>query len=160
YGFGSDAATLRRIQDIVGRTNPPLRLDYLRRDVFTGVKGSELGKLPTADGDSPFALQRVFTLRGLFCGGAAWWDREMPVNRPASPLLDMLNVGYLVDYPDPPALPELRHRPFEADLAGVRFYRNPNPLPRFFLPGRVQVSSSAEETFAEMGRPDFNPAEE
>jgi hypothetical protein len=84
----------------------------------------------------------------------------LPVIRPNSPLLDMLNVGYLVDYPDPPALPEFRQRPFEADLAGVRFYRNPNPLPRFFLAGKLQISRSAAETFADLARPDFKPAEE
>jgi membrane protein YfhO len=159
FGFGTDSAPLRRIQDMVGRANPPLRLDYLQKDIFVGVKGSEQVKLPTADGDNPLVLQRILTLRRLFCGGY-WWERDLPVNRPNSPLLDMLNIGYLVDIPDPPALPELRQRPYEGDVAGVRFYPNPHALPRFFLAGKLVLSRSAEETFADLSRPDFRPAEE
>jgi hypothetical protein len=73
----------------------------------------------------------------------------------------MLNIGYLAA--------QLAETPGKfanslGDLAGafggLRFYRNPAPLPRFFLVHRLHISKSAADTFSYLARPDFKPAEE
>jgi hypothetical protein len=151
---------LASVQKLVDVTNPPLRVDYLDTGSYTFIQGSEILKVPTANGDNPFMLQRIRSLRRLFCGGY-YWLRKLPVNRPGSPLLSMLSVGYLAallaETPAkfPNSLGELA-----GDFAGMRFYRTPAPLPRFFLVHRLHISNGAADTFAYLARPDFRPAEE
>jgi hypothetical protein len=56
-------------------------------------------KLPTADGDNPFALKRIIALRWLFCR-LQLLGASVPVNRLSSPLLGILNIGYLAGIED------------------------------------------------------------
>jgi hypothetical protein len=152
--------SLAKMQTLLDRTNPPLRVDYLDRTLDTFVVASEMLKLPSANGDNPFALQRVVSIRKLFCAGG-WWERLLTVNRPASPLVDMLNIGFLLSS-DGLSPDRLQHTRLElaADIAGVRFYRKPDPLPRFFLVPRLHASHGPDETFSYLARPGFAPAEE
>ncbi len=154
--LGSSEA-LQRLHELTGAASPPLRVDYLQRDVLAAVTAAAPLQLPSPDGDNPFALKRVIALRRLFCGGDPW-DRQLPVNRPFSPLLSMLNVGYLVAYA-PPGNPDPRLS-VAAEFAGIRLYRNPSPVPRFFLVSRVHISRGEQDTLAYLARPDFAPAEE
>lgn len=157
YEIQGSAEALNRLHELTGTTSPSIRVDYLQRDVLAAVTAAAPLQLPSPDGDNPFALKRIIALRRLFCGGETW-DRQLPVNRPLSPLLSMLNVGYLVTYaqagaPDP-ALP------VAAEFAGIRLYRSPAPVPRFFFVSRVHISPGAQETFSYLARPDFAPTQE
>jgi len=155
--YPRDLANVRKLVDI---TNPPVRVDYLDTGEWLFIQGSELLKVPTANGDDPFMLERMLFLRRLFCGGD-YWERKLPVNRPGSPLLGMLNIGYLA------AQSAGASEKFAASLgdlagnfAGLRFYRTPAPLPRFFLARRLHISRGAADTFSYLSRPDFRPADE
>jgi hypothetical protein len=92
YQYFDNSDCLRRIQRLIGSNSPPVRIDYLQTDEFLAATGAELLKLPTADGDNPFALKRIIALRWLFTGGN-FWERQLSVNRLSSPLLGMLNIG-------------------------------------------------------------------
>ena len=157
YEIAGAPGALDKLHALVDTTRPPLRVDYLGRDVFAGITAAAQLRLPTPDGDNPFAISRVIALRRLFCGGH-WWERQLPVNRPLSPLLAMMNVGLLaapVQAPSPgPPFAEA------GAFAGLRLYRNPAALPRFFFVSRLHIARGEEEAFAYLARPDFTPAEE
>lgn len=160
YQIAGVPGALGKIRGLLDTATPPLRVDYLQRDVLIAVTGAERFMLPTADGDNPFAIQRVIALRRLF-GRGQWWERQLPVDRPLSPLLSMLNVGFLASVPEiPPPIPGLERLPVAGEYAGVRFYRNPGVLPRFFLVPQLHLTTGLEETLSYLARSDFDPARE
>ena len=159
YHFPEYPGALPRIRALIGTANPPLRVDYTQRDILGATTGAELLQLPTPDGDNPFVLKRVLAIRRLFSGGN-WWERQLPVNRPTSPLLGMLNVGFLGQIHGDPQPRGLAQLPLEAEFAGVSWYRNPTVLPRFFLVRRLLLASTEDDALHDLAHPDFKPAEE
>jgi len=160
YEIAGYPGSLAKIQELLGGANPPLRVDYVDRGADTFVWGPNMLKLPTPDGDNPLALNRMLALRRLFCAGN-FWERQRNVSNLSSPLVRMLNVGFLASsaFPFTKELgPE--HLPLAADIAGLRFYRKPDPLPRFFLVRRLHIASGADDAFSYLGRADFAPGEE
>ena len=160
YQIAGDSGALERLQELVSVANPPLRVDYLDKEFWPAIWGSDMMKLPTADGDNPFMLQRVLNLRRLFCSGAPW-ERQIPVTSLSSPLINMLNVGFLAGHLRL-SRDQLQHTRLALahDLWGFGFYRNPDVLPRFFLVRRLHISSGEGETFSYLAHPGFAPAEE
>jgi hypothetical protein len=160
YLISGYPGALANVQRLVDVTNPPLRVDYVDTGEWPFIQGSEVLKVPTSNGNNPFMLKRIRSLRRLFCGGY-YWERNLPVNRPRSPLVNMLNVGYLASQSAEASarfansLGELA-----GDFGGVRFYRTAAPLPRFFLVRRLHISNGEAHTFSYLARPDFKPAEE
>lgn len=160
YLISGYPGALANVQKLVDVTNPPVRVDYLDIGAWAFVRGSEVLKVPTASGNNPFMLKRMLLLRRLFCGGN-YWERELPVNRPGSPLVSLLNTAYLAAQTAEASakfansLGELA-----GDFGGLRFYRTPAPLSRFFLVRRLHISNAAADTFSYLSRPDFRPAEE
>jgi hypothetical protein len=160
YLISGYPGALANVQKLVDITNPPLRVDYLDIGEWTFIQGSEILRVPTSNGDSPFMLQRILFLRRLFCGGN-YWERRLPVNRPASPIVNMLNIGYLAAQSAEASAKFARLVGERAgDFGGLRFYRTPAPLPRFFLVRRLHISNGAADAFSYLARPDFKPAEE
>ncbi|HLK50864.1 MAG TPA: YfhO family protein [Bryobacteraceae bacterium] len=157
YEVPGTPGALDRLHTLVNVANPPLRIDYLQRDIFAGITAPAQLRLPTADGDNPFALSRVIALRRIFCGGN-WWERQLPIDRPLSPLVSMLNVGFLAGLPQTP--PPGRQFTVAGEFAGLRLYRNTGVLPRFFLVPRLHISRREEDTLTYLARPDFMPGEE
>jgi hypothetical protein len=160
YDIAGYPGSLARIQHLLDQTNPPLRVDYADRGADTFVWGPSMVKMPTPDGDNPLALQRILALRRLFCAGN-YWERQRNVRDLNSPLVRMMNVGFLVSsaFPFTQELgPE--HLPLAADIAGLRFYKKSDSLPRFFLVRRLHIARGPDEAFGYLGRPDFAPSEE
>jgi hypothetical protein len=152
---------LERLRKLVNETTPPSRIDYTDTTALADVMvGSDMLGLPTANGDNPFMLRRMLYLRRLFSGGQ-WWERKLPVDRPGSPLVSMLNITWLVGgsrlAAEQVRLAGLEEREVSD---GVWGYRNPRALPRFFLVSRIRRSPSESETFRLLGQYGFNPAEE
>ena len=94
YGVPERPKLTERLRTLAGAANPPTRVDYTDDRFSQGLRGSELLRIPTATGDNPFVLLRVLYLRRLYCDGVPW-QRNLPVKRLASPLLDMTNVEWL-----------------------------------------------------------------
>jgi hypothetical protein len=154
------SGALANVQKLVDVTNPPLRVDYLDTGAWPFIQGSEILKVPTANGDSPFMLLRIRSLRRLFCGGY-YWLRKLPVDRPGSPLVSMLSIGYIAaQLAETPAKFPNSLGEFAGVFGGLRFYRTPAPLPRFFLVHRLHISKGAADTFSYLARSDFRPADE
>ncbi len=163
--IGGSTGLVSQLRALVNHTSPPSRIDYLDDSAFGPISASEIFGLPTTDGTNPFMLLRIRSLRRLFCGGE-WWERKLPVNRPGSPLLAMLNTEWLLAGKPLPA-EQVRAAGLEepgpveqARLSGYFAYRIPNALPRFFLVSRIRRSPGEAATFRLLARPDFHPAEE
>jgi hypothetical protein len=154
------AEIVDRLRELVNQTSPPSRIDFLDGYIDAPITAAETFRLPTANGSNPFLLQRMQKLRLLFCAGA-WWERLLFVNRPGSPLLDMLNVGWLVG-----GTPLSDAQVQSAGLvtiqapAGISIYQNPRALPRFFLASRIRRSPDQAATFRLLADPGFRPAKE
>lgn len=127
----------------LGQETPPRRVDNLDL-IFHFSMSAPLRNLPTSGGDNPFAPLRILELRREFTRGQEW-ERNLVVNRPASPWLDFLNVGLLAAQFE--GLPENA-----LELAGwcrspadywIRLYRNQSPQPRFFMVSDVRWAKDA-----------------
>ncbi len=157
---GTEPVLLEGLRAFVARDSPPSRLDYTDREFPQGTVGSEMLRLPTANGNNPFVLNRILRLRRLFATGRPW-ERILSVNRLGSPLLSMMNVAWLVSSselsPD-----DVNRAGIECvrSLGGMWIYRNPRALPRFFLAPRIRRSSGEEETFRLLAATGFNPHQE
>jgi hypothetical protein len=149
-----------RLRALAGTTNPPSRVDYDDAAFTQGPRGSDMLRIPTASGDNPFVLLRILYLRRLFCSGVPW-DRLLPVSQFSSPLLSMMNVGWVVGGAAIPAdqVEKAGLEPMEA-VDGVHIYRNPRVLPRFFLAPRARRSAGEAETLRMVSAAGFDPAAE
>ena len=101
--------------------------------------------IPTANGNDPLALARLIQVRLAFTPGERWGAYYEPSDL-ASPVLDMLNVRYLIG----------RERlsdaeiagsawTWKADVPGFSIYENARALPRFWLAGQVVWVKDAAE---------------
>ncbi|HTD42996.1 MAG TPA: YfhO family protein [Bryobacteraceae bacterium] len=160
YQLQGDPDGLTTIQKLVNGTIPPLRIDYLDTDRWPFTWGSDMFRLPTANGYNPLMLRRMYSLRRLF-GGIPAEEREIPVKRFDSPLINMLNIGFLAGHAAA-SLDEMERAgvPEVLAISALHFYRNPDALPRFFLVHRLHISTGPDDTFSYVARPDFSPREE
>ncbi len=133
--------TLRRL---VGQRVPPWRIDLMNGSTLWN-NGATLFEVPTSTGDDPFAPRRVLRVRNLFAE-QVFWRRSNQVQQPESPLLDYLNVRYIISQVklDPDLAQRSGLRPL-MELAGQQVYENTEAMPRFFLVGRVLRAQDEEE---------------
>ncbi|MBV8732993.1 MAG: YfhO family protein, partial [Acidobacteriia bacterium] len=159
YGLADRKDLTDELRMLVNQTYPPTRVDYLDDALEPLILGGDMLGIPTSDGDNPFMLRRILYVRRVFCGGA-WWERKIPVNRAASPVLDMFNAAWIVGAPLPQG--KLRESGLELHktFTDMAIYRNPGVLPRFFLVSRLRRSPDESTTFRWLADPAFHPAEE
>ena len=141
--FEGTPITLDRMRELVYQSKPPARVDVYQDSKNWAVQGP-VTEVPTANGDEPLALERFLRLRRKFAKGVAWL-RYHEVTDFDSPLLDLLNVRYLLSWAPSDEL-IIRHPRFPkaADLPGHHAYENRTVLPRFFLVGDVRHARNFE----------------
>ncbi len=154
--FEGSAETLAGVRRLVSQNSPPARVD-VRDDSGNWARHAPLMRIPTANGDDPLVISRSLGVRRLFAAGNPW-ERYHQVSRLDSPVLDLLNVRYLLTYA-PDATPRIQHPKFRlaANLPGRQAYENLAALPRFFLVGETRRAGSAEEALEMLGSPGFDP---
>jgi hypothetical protein len=151
--FEGSRVTLEGVRTIVEKSTPPDRIDILD-DSWVWANGAPMLRVPTANGNDPLALARIMQVRLMFCKGD-YWVRYYMVSSPDSPVLDLLNVRYLIAWEKLPfKLPKV------ASLPGHDLYENRDALPRFFLVSRVKRANNLNDALAEMKRPEFDPRRE
>ena len=154
--FEGSAETLAGVRRLVSQTSPPARID-VRDDSANWARHAPLIRIPTASGDDPLVISRLLGVRRLFAPGNPW-ERYHEVSRLDSPVLDLLNVRYLLTYA-PDAAPRIQHPKFRlaANLPGHQAYENLAVLPRFFLVGETRPAGSLDEALEMLRSPGFDP---
>jgi hypothetical protein len=151
--FAGSKELLDRMREFVNVSSPPDRFDTYN-DAVGWVTTAAMTELPTANGNDPFALHRLMQVRLLFTGGERW-GRYYQVSRLDSPILDLLNVRYLLSQTP---LPPNSKFVYVADLPGRKLYENRTALPRFFLVPNVQPVDSLSKAIERMRPADFDPS--
>lgn len=140
-------ATARAVERLVRAQNPPWRLDVLDMN-YSFTMNASWRRLPTPSGDNPLAPLRVVELRRRFASGE-WWERQLPVAKPESALLDFLNVRYLLAHApaeDGAALARAGWAALQKTENGTRVYANTEVMPRFFLAAGVRGAATMSES--------------
>jgi len=149
--FAGSKELLDRMREFVNKSSPPFRFDTYD-DAGGWVTTAAMTELPTAGGNDPFALYRLMQVRLLFTKGERW-GRYYQVSQLESPILDLLNVRYLLSQSPLPPNSKFVH---VADLPGRKLYENRTALPRFFLAPNVQPAANLNEAIERMRSPDFD----
>jgi hypothetical protein len=116
--------------------------------------------LPNANGDDPMAPARLIQVRLAFCEGRRW-GRFYEVRDFGSPVLDMLNVRFLISR-HPLDSQQLARGALvlRGEFPGFLVYERLNALPRFWLVSRVRAVRNMDEASSVLRSPGFRPAEE
>jgi hypothetical protein len=157
--FDGSAELMNGIRKLTGTQSPPWRIDTAG-DSLSWAMAAPITKVPTANGNDPFAPARLIRARLAFSPGERW-GRYYEVSDLASPVLDLMNVRYVLARAplDNAAVDNavLRHA---ASLPGHEVYENPQALPRFFLVSRVRKAAGLDEAAGWLDAPDFSPTNE
>jgi hypothetical protein len=157
--FEGSAELLASVRALVNTSVPTARIDTAGASVNWAM-AAPLTQVPTANGNDPLALFRTMQARLAFCDGERW-GAWYEVSRLDSPVLDLLNVRYVLSRV-PLDAARLAHAGLVhvAALPGTEVYENPEALPRFFLVGRLRHARSLEEAAALLRSRDFDPRAE
>jgi membrane protein YfhO len=153
--FDGSRDLLTEVRRMANSTFPPSRIDIFHGSPAWGYAAPLTG-VPTDNGDDPLALSRLLKVRALFAEGL-FWLRNWEVSKPDSPLLDLLNIRFLLSRPQESraALQGSRYH-LAATLPGTDLFENSTALPRFFLVGDVRKAGSLDEAAAIMTAPGFD----
>jgi Bacterial membrane protein YfhO len=142
-----DPRLLSTLRSMVHQSEPPLRTDTMEYSPrFTS--SAPLLRLPSANGDNPFAPLRMLAYRGIYTKVVPW-ERQYPIEDFASPAIDAANVGFLMREGSPLDSGRLSAAhwqqiaiPSERPLT---VYRNLAVLPRYRLVTAVRAAANMDE---------------
>lgn len=151
YAFDGNRRLLETVRGYANRQTPPARIDTAEASMLWSVC-SPITLVPAAGGVSPLALENIIQLRLLLHPGARWgW--YYPVEKLDSPVLDLLNVRYLIAGGEAAAraaaLAKFRHL---AGFPGIELFENLSAMPRFFVVHQVRRVASIDEARTAIGR--------
>ncbi len=154
--FEGSRETLGRLRERVNRDVPPARVDTFD-DSHHWAMSAALLAVPTANGNDPLALARYLAVRRIFAPGPDW-VRLHHVSVLDSPVVDLLNIRYLLTWAPSDAL-TINHAKFPKaeTLPGHHLHENLGVLPRFFLAREVRRTASLEETLSVLRSRQFDP---
>ncbi len=143
--FEGSTDLLTRVRGYVDQSNPPWRIDALDNASIGWANSAPITGVPDANGVSPLALENIIQLR-LFLHDGHPWGWYYPVENVDSPVLDLMNVKYLLTRPDGAgplwSNPRYRHA---ASLPGYELFENLPVMPRFFLVREIRTAASLAE---------------
>ena len=151
--FEGSADTLAGMRQLVNRAVPPMRIDVYE-DSMNWASSAQVLKVPTASGNDPLVLARYQAVRSLYGEPANGLVKYLQARKTGSPVLDFLNVGYLVSWgpDDKPVITDPKWT-LQAKLPGHHVYGSGTALPRFFF-----VEEATTEKWENvLGKADWNP---
>ena len=154
--FEGSATLLSEMRRLVYRNYPPWRIDTVDA-ANDWATAAPITRIPDANGVSPLALENIIQLR-LFLHEGYRWGWYYPVEKVDSPVLDLMNVKYLITRREGAAAlwnnSKYRH---VKSLPGYELFENLQVMPRFFLVRDIQpaVSLAAARSLIESGANDL-----
>lgn len=154
--FDGSRDQLRELRKYADQNDPPWRIDTVDSSHMWAVAAPITG-VPSASGVSPLALENIIQLR-LFLHDGYRWGWYYPLEKIASPVLDLMNVKYVIS--SEKAAPRLRLLPKYRDVEKIpagELFENTTALPRFFLVHDVRPvgSLAAARRLIDRGEIDF-----
>jgi hypothetical protein len=142
--FGGSTELLNQVRRYVDGNVPPWRFDTADASM-EWTNGAPIMQIPSAAGISPMAPENAIQLR-LFLHDGFRWGWNYPLEKLASPIVDLLNIRYIVaagaGVAHLAALPKFRRI---ASLPGHELFENTQVFPRFFLVHQARAVSSIEQ---------------
>jgi hypothetical protein len=143
--FEGSTDLLTDVRRYVNQNDPPWRIDALETASINWATGAPITRVPDANGVSPLALENIIQLR-LFLHDGHRWGWYYPVDKVDSPVLDLMNVKYMLTRPPGAAKlwasPKYRHI---QELPGYELFENLTVMPRFFLVHEIRSTASLAE---------------
>src|SRR5205823_5970452 len=100
---------VEHMRALTAESLPAARIDVAGA-THSWASAAPLVEIPTANGDDPLALLRLLKVRLCFAQGN-YWERYYRVSSPESPVLDLLNIRFILTGPDQTlAGPKFLHR--------------------------------------------------
>jgi hypothetical protein len=159
YSFDGSSTLLSQVRKLANAAAPPLRIDTID-DSALWAMGSPLTLVPAAGGDEPMAPVRVVQARLAYCDGERW-RAYCQVSNPDSPVIDLLNIGYLLSRTPMSEAALARGRFVKtAGIPGRLAYRNTRVLPRFFLVHAIRTAANEDDAAAILRSKTFDPRSE
>ncbi|MGO4885087.1 MAG: hypothetical protein ACLP59_30340 [Bryobacteraceae bacterium] len=154
--FDGSVELLRQVRKYSYTNYPPWRIDTVDASHMWAV-AAPITHVPSASGVSPLALENIIQLR-LFLHDGYRWGWYYPIEKIASPVLDLMNVKYVIAGDQ--AASRLRLLPKYRDiekLPGAELFENKNVLDRFFLVHDVRpvANLAAARRLIDNGEIDF-----
>lgn len=149
--FDGDREVLAGVRAFVGTSEPPWRIDTVE-DSMSWATAAPLTRIPTANGNDPFAIARLIAARGLFTGGERW-GRYYQVTDPDSPVLAMMSVRYLLSRSPVKSAAYTKVKEF----SGRALYENRSALPRFYFAREVEHARNQQEALSRLRDRRFDP---
>ena len=85
-----------KMRELVNLTVPPTRTDTMNASINWPGNGPLL-EIPTASGNDPLAPERIIQARLPFCQGERW-QRFCEISSPNSPIIDLMNIRYVISH--------------------------------------------------------------
>jgi len=143
--FDGSVDLLQTLRQTANRDFPPARIDTMDTSI-NWAQSATLTRVPAANGSSPLALEDIVRVQMLaLAHPGVRWGWYYQVENPDAPVLDILNVKYLLV--SSKAAEVLKTRPryrHTASLPGNELYENLTVLPRFFMVTGVRQASLVE----------------
>jgi hypothetical protein len=141
---------LASVRRLVHENEPPYRTDTAGRSPrFTSR--APLLRLPSANGDNPFAPLRMLAYRGSYTKVTPW-ERQYPIQQFESPLIGAANVGFIVHDGEPLDDGRMRSAGWtRVPVVSERLlsvYQNQRVLPRYRLVDGVHHVRDMNEALA------------
>jgi hypothetical protein len=148
--------TLFRLHQLTSGV-PPSRYDTHKSSVMFSMT-APLTQLVTANGYNPMVLERLIQARLAFASGyrwGAWYE----VEDPSSPVIDAMNIRYLLSGTKISGSGNVPERySLAATLPDFFVYENRSVLPRMWMVHQVDWVRSPTEALDRMRRAEFQPA--
>ncbi|MEX2304140.1 MAG: hypothetical protein WD733_24560 [Bryobacterales bacterium] len=158
--FDGSRELMSRMRELVAGQTPPWRIDTAG-DSLSWAMAAPITKVPTANGNDPFSPARVIEARLAFVEKGERWGRYYEVDDLSSPVLDLMNVRYVLSRaPLDPAAVEKADFVHAGSLPGREVYENLEALPRFFVVSQVRKAESLDQAAQWLRAADFEPRKE
>ncbi len=142
------------LRSYLNRSTPPWRFDTVDASMEWTTSAPIL-QIASAAGISPMAPENAIQLR-LFLHDGYRWGWNYPLEKLDSPIVDLLNVRYVLAAGEGvarmAALSKFRH---VDSVPGGELFENTSVLPRFFLVHQARAASSLAEARKAMGEIDL-----
>jgi hypothetical protein len=155
--FDGSRELMSRMRELVAGPLPAWRIDTAG-DSLSWAMAAPVTKVPTANGNDPFSPARVIEARLAFANNGERWGRYYEVANLASPVLDLMNVRYVLSRAplDASTVDEAAFV-HAGSLPGREVYENLEVLARFFLVSRVREAGGLDQAAGWLRAADFDP---